>query len=75
MDLTLEEEALNPNTSGDRLREMFAIAAATDREIRRLSWTNEQGRNYLIQAYGKRSRHLLTDEELLEFLNYLRSLE
>ena len=42
-------------------------------EMKRLGWTTDQGRNYLIQTYGKRSRHLLTDEELLEFFEYLKT--
>jgi hypothetical protein len=50
------------------------IIAKSNVELKRLRWTNEQGRNYLLQTYGKRSRQLLSDEELLEFLNYLSSL-
>jgi virulence-associated protein VapD len=49
------------------------IISKTDIELKRLGWTNEQGRNYLLQIYGKRSRRLLTDEELLDFLNRLKS--
>jgi hypothetical protein len=47
--------------------------ARTNVHLKRLNWTNEQGRNYLLQTYGKRSRHLLTDEELKDFLDYLES--
>lgn len=47
--------------------------AKTNVHLKRLGWTNEQGRNYLLQTYGKRSRHLLTDEELKDFLDYLES--
>ncbi|WP_017319359.1 hypothetical protein [Mastigocladopsis repens] len=42
-------------------------------EMQRLGWTTDQGRDYLIKTYGKRSRHLLTDEELHDFLRYLES--
>ncbi|NJM72059.1 MAG: hypothetical protein HC862_18770 [Scytonema sp. RU_4_4] len=42
-------------------------------EMQRLGWTTEQGRDYLIKTYAKRSRHLLTDEELHDFLRYLES--
>ncbi|MGK7874811.1 MAG: hypothetical protein AB4426_16375 [Xenococcaceae cyanobacterium] len=49
------------------------IIAKSDAELKRLGWTNEQGRDYLLQTYGKRSRHLLSDEELLEFLHYLEN--
>ena len=45
--------------------------ARSDEELKRLGWTSEQGRNYLLETYGKRSRQLLSDGELLEFLRYL----
>lgn len=50
------------------------IIAKSNVELKRLGWTSEQGREYLLQTYGKRSRQLLSDEELLEFLQYLESL-
>lgn len=50
------------------------VIAKTDVELKRLKWTTKQGRDYLQQAYGKLSRHLLTEEELLDFLQYLESL-
>ena len=50
------------------------IIARSNAELKRLGWTTEQGREYLIQTYGKRSRQVLSDEELLEFLRYLESL-
>jgi len=49
------------------------IIARTNVELKRLGWTNQQGRDYLIKTYGKRSRQLLTDEQLLDFLHYLES--
>lgn len=45
-----------------------------DLEMKRLSWTKEQGRDYLLSTYGKRSRLHLLDDELLEFLHYLENL-
>ncbi|MDJ0660570.1 MAG: hypothetical protein QNJ42_13940 [Crocosphaera sp.] len=50
------------------------IIARSNAELKRLKWTTEQGREYLIRTYGKRSRQVLSDEELLEFLRYLESL-
>ncbi|VEP16897.1 hypothetical protein H1P_5090002 [Hyella patelloides LEGE 07179] len=51
------------------------IIEATDGEMSRLGWNKEQGRQYLIDNYGKRSRLHLTDEELLEFWEYLKNEE
>jgi hypothetical protein len=47
--------------------------ARTSVELKRLTWSNQQGREYLLRTYGKRSRQELTDEEMLEFLHYLES--
>lgn len=49
------------------------IKIRTDVEIKRLGWTQEQGRDFLLATYGKRSRLHLTDEELMDFLRYLES--
>jgi len=48
--------------------------ARTSVELKRLGWSNQQGREYLEQKYNKRSRQHLNDEEMLEFLHYLESL-
>lgn len=45
----------------------------TDVEMQRLGWTPEQGREHLKKNYGKRGRTLLTEEELLDFFQYLAS--
>jgi hypothetical protein len=50
------------------------VIAKTDVELQRLGWTAEQGREHLIQTYGKRGRTLLTEEELYSFLKHLESL-
>jgi hypothetical protein len=49
--------------------------ATIDVEMKRLSWTKEQGRDYLRTTYGKTSRVQLTDEEILSFLDYLKSVK
>lgn len=49
------------------------VIAQTDVQIERLGWTKEQGRDHLKKTYGKLGRSLLSEEELLDFLNYLKS--
>ncbi|ACC84504.1 hypothetical protein Npun_R6220 [Nostoc punctiforme PCC 73102] len=49
------------------------VIAQTDVEMQRLGWTIGQGREHLKKTYSKRSRTLLTEVELLEFLQYLES--
>ncbi|AHB88533.1 hypothetical protein NK55_06140 [Thermosynechococcus sp. NK55a] len=46
--------------------------AQTTVEMKRLGWTEAQGRACLLQRYGKRSRQQLSDEELLDFLHFLQ---
>jgi hypothetical protein len=55
--------------SGDRSNEIARIGV----EMKRLSWTTEQGRGYLKRTYGKRSRQELDDIELLDFLRFLEA--
>lgn len=42
-------------------------------EMERLGWTNDQGREYLMRTFGKKSRHQLSPNELRQFLLYLQS--
>ncbi|MEH2323772.1 MAG: hypothetical protein V7K32_09390 [Nostoc sp.] len=53
--------------------DLSQILDKTDVQMQRLGLTPEQGREYLIKTYGKRSRTLLTDDELHEFFQYLQS--
>ncbi|PLZ98549.1 hypothetical protein CEN50_10875 [Fischerella thermalis CCMEE 5268] len=43
------------------------IMAQTDTYLKQLGWNPEQGRRYLQQKYGKRSRRELNDRELVDF--------
>lgn len=52
-----------------------ALMAQTTKELRRLGWTNERGRDFLSEVYGKKSRQLLTDSELQDFLKRLQAME
>lgn len=63
-----EEQRLVEETQ-DRSDEIARIGV----EMKRLGWTTIQGREYLKQRYGKRSRQELNDSELLDFLDYLES--
>jgi len=49
------------------------IIAGTGAEMNRLGWSTEQGREYLEETYGVRSRQLLTDNQLVEFWEYLKA--
>lgn len=51
--------------------DMSDVINRIDVEMRRVGWSKEQGRDFLIRTYGKRGRSQLTDEQLLDFLHYL----
>lgn len=69
---TSEQDLAESQPDGQAL-DFSEIIARSDVEMKRLGWTKAQGRDYLVQTYGKRSRQVLSDAELLEFLYYLES--
>ena len=77
-----EEENVDPNPTlsiqedrennfEEQTIDYTEVIARTNFEMNRLGWTEEQGRSHLREIYGKRSRHSLTDRELLQFLKFL----
>lgn len=67
--LSIQED--RENNSEEQTIDYTEVIARTNFEMNRLGWTEEQGRSYLKETYGKRSRHSLTDRELLQFLKFL----
>lgn len=61
------------NLTPDIPMDMSEVMARTTVEMKRLGWTTQRGRDYLMETYGKRSRHMLKDDELIAFLRYLES--
>ena len=68
-----KDTSKTPTPANDKPIDFSEVIARTNVELKRLGWTNQQGRDYLVQTYGKRSRQLLTDAELLDFLSYLET--
>ncbi len=46
-----------------------------DLELTRINWSVERAKEYLEFAYGTTSRVKLSDEELLEFLDFLKNYQ
>ena len=44
-----------------------------DAQMERIGWTVERGRQHLLNRYGVRSRLLLSDEQVFEFLAFLET--
>jgi hypothetical protein len=72
-ELPLMATVTSTPTDPEEALDFSDIIARSDVELKRLGWTSEQGRNYLLETYGKRSRQLLSDDELLEFLRFLEA--
>jgi hypothetical protein len=49
------------------------VLKSIDLELIRLGWTVEEARNYLEKTYGVKSRSQLTDEQIMEFLQTLKT--
>ncbi|WP_096595419.1 hypothetical protein [Calothrix sp. NIES-2098] len=65
-----EQIQTSSNTSQSELHAV--LIAQTDTYLAQLNWSPEQGREYLQQKYGRRSRHHLSDTELLDFIDFLK---
>ena len=50
------------------------MTRAIDSELVRLGWTKNMGIEHILQKYGTRSRLQLTNEQLIEFWQYLKGL-
>ena len=49
------------------------IIHQTDAEFKRIGWSIQDAKDYLDFAYGAKSRMQLNDQELLEFLSFLKN--
>ncbi len=66
------DKNLTPHSSTDRpIIDWNELLEAMDKEMKRLGWGVEDGRAYLQHKYHKKSRLALTDEEALEFYQFL----
>ncbi len=52
--------------------DLSELIAATDVELKRIGWDNQQGKAHLSRTYGKGARKQLTEDELQDFLNFLK---
>ena len=67
-------ESDNPQLTELLTYEWNDLLKETDNLLSQLGWNETRARAYLLKAYGKKSRLLLTDEEMLDFLESLKNL-
>ena len=53
--------------------DFFALLDLMERECDRIGWSLDNFKQYVLTQYGKKSRYFLTDEQLWELYEYLRS--
>ena len=49
------------------------MIAEIDQQMKRIGWSNNEGQRYLQEKYGVRARVQLTDKQLFQFLDTLKS--
>jgi hypothetical protein len=62
----------NTNQDVSSSEHRAGFIAQTDTYLSQLNWSPEQGREFLQQKYGKRSRYQLSETELLDFIDHLK---
>ncbi len=55
------------------IHDYWDIIHRTDAELKRIGWSIQDAQDYLDFAYGAKSRMQLNDQELLEFLSFLKN--
>ncbi len=54
--------------------DLSELIALTDVEMERIGWGKKRGQGHLKRTYGKQTRAELNEDQLLEFLHFLRAL-
>lgn len=68
------EPAVEENPPLGEPADLSELIALTDVEMQRVGWNRKRGQTHLKQTYGKDKRADLDEEQLLEFLHFLRAL-
>ena len=58
---------------GENTIDYNEIIYQIDQELKRIGWTKEKAVNHIQFFYGVKSRMHLKDDELLEFLDFLKA--
>ncbi len=66
---------MTPTDPQHKILDWNDLIQKIDEQIERLGWSTEFAQQYIIKTYGKRSRQLLSDDQLIEFHHYLKNLD
>ncbi len=56
-----------------KIYDFSELIAASDVEMKRLGWTTDYARQFLMENYNARSRQVLSDKDLIGFVDYLKA--
>jgi hypothetical protein len=54
--------------------DLSELIALTDVEMERIGWSKKRGQSHLKRTYGKQTRAELNEDQILEFLHFLKAL-
>ncbi len=77
IELTRQGNLFDQNsTQGEEVRELdwAEVISGIDREMKRIGWSIDEGKNYLKSKYGVKSRRGLTNGQIIDFWNYLKRM-
>ena len=60
---------------GQNILDFWDVIAQIDQELKRIGWSQEKAVNHIQFYYGVKSRMHLKDDELLDFLEFLKSMK
>jgi hypothetical protein len=66
-------ESVAPASSDDSPLTVTDIIPLINMELKRLGWSKDRGRDYMVTLYNKRASALLSDEELFGLLQHLQA--
>jgi hypothetical protein len=72
-EIVMAEELPSPEIADEVPLTVTDMIPLINMELKRLNWTKEQGRDYMVTLYNKRASALLSDEELFGLLQHLKA--
>lgn len=73
--MKMEYVELSLGSSLMNSKEFWQVKQETDDIVKRLGWSKEYCQKYILAHYGKRSRRVMTDEQLGHLLFTLRKMK
>jgi hypothetical protein len=70
---TAQHQSLAPKTISEPPLSVTDMIPMINMELKRLGWSKDRGRDYMVSLYNKRASALLSDDELFGLLQHLQA--